>query len=1026
MRVSGWRWVEVFVVSMVLAGMTPAGPFGMAWAQSRDLPRLEKQIDALSRAGRYTEATPLAELALKTLETKFGPGHGSTGDALFILANLYKNQGRLADAEPLYKRSIPIIEKSLGSQHPHVAGILYNLANLYKDQGRFAEAEAIHKRSLAIRETSSGKAPLDLAESLNSLAALYKTQGRLGEAEPMFQRGRALAEKAVGAEHRVVAGILNNLANLYMDQARLTDAETLLRRGLAINEKVLGPGHVTVAASLQNLAILFVGQGRYPDAEPLYKRSLAITESVLGAEHPSLANTLDSLATLYAYQGRVADAEPLNKRSLAIREKTLGADHPAVAASLNNLANLYHRDGRYEQAEPLQKRSLVLKEKAFGADHPDVALSLNNLAFLYQSQGRFAEAAPLNARAYAIRVQAYGPAHPRVGESLGSIGRLDVALKRWGPAIESLRRSAAIQATQDRSAARELRNASDDRRSGKFVFGELTSAAWNLAGEQPSQRPSLGLETFEAAQLAERQAAGLALAQMSARIGTGTAGVARLVREQQDLSTQRDTLDKTLIAALSEPLGRRNEAHIAQLRRTADTAEVRFKALTAEIGRAFPAYAELASPKPMTVPEVQRLLNPDEALMAYLVRSDDETFVWAVTREAVRWQWISVGEKTLADKIAALRTGLDADDLSKAAAAGKLFDLGLAHELHDLLLGPVADLLKGKRQLIVVPSGPLTSLPFHLLVTDKPVTAKPSGQQLDAYRKAAWLIREQAVTVLPSVGSLRALRVLAKGGQGTQPLVGFGDPVFGAPTAAQSPTAPATRTAGAPPPARTRAFANSYASVWRGGTADLASLRMGLAALPETAGELQAVAAAVGAPTNDLHLGAAASEATVKRLDLSPYRIVYFATHGLIAGEIKGLGEPALALTLPATASALDDGLLTASEVAQLKLNADWVVLSACNTASGDAPGAEALSGLARAFFYAGARALLVSHWRVDSQAAVRLTTTTFAALQKEPALGRAEALRRAMLAYIDDGSSPWNAYPDYWAPFSVIGEGGR
>ena len=138
------------------------------------------------------------------------------------------------------------------------------------------------------------------------------------------------------------------------------------------------------------------------------------------------------------------------------------------------------------------------------------------------------------------------------------------------------------------------------------------------------------------------------------------------------------------------------------------------------------------------------------------------------------------------------------------------------------------------------------------------------------------------------------------------------------------------------------------------------------------------------------------------------------------------MGEPALALTLPATASELDDGLLTASEVAQLKLNADWVVLSACNTAAGDTVGADALSGLAKAFFYAGTRALLVSHWRVDTNAAVRLTTGTFAEMQKDPLVGRAEALRRAMLAYIGDMKSPWNAYPDYWAPFSIVGEGGR
>jgi CHAT domain-containing protein len=122
--------------------------------------------------------------------------------------------------------------------------------------------------------------------------------------------------------------------------------------------------------------------------------------------------------------------------------------------------------------------------------------------------------------------------------------------------------------------------------------------------------------------------------------------------------------------------------------------------------------------------------------------------------------------------------------------------------------------------------------------------------------------------------------------------------------------------------------------------------------------------------------------------------------------------------------SALDDGLLTASEVAQLKLNADFVVLSACNTIAGDKPGAEALSGLARSFFYAGARALLVTHWSVDSEAAARLATSTFDLLKADSKLGRAEALRRAMLAYLDDTSSPRNAYPALWGPFALIGEG--
>src|SRR5262249_14324516 len=169
---------------------------------------------------------------------------------------------------------------------------------------------------------------------------------------------------------------------------------------------------------------------------------------------------------------------------------------------------------------------------------------------------------------------------------------------------------------------------------------------------------------------------------------------------------------------------------------------------------------------------------------------------------------------------------------------------------------------------------------------------------------------------------------------------------------------------------------------------------------------------------------AVAREALLKRALPAHYRFLYFATHGPVAGDVRGLAEPSLALSIPPQPTPDDDGLLTASEVALLKLNADWVVLSACNTIAGDKPGAEALSGLARAFFYAGARALLVSHWAVDSNAATMLTTSTFDVLNSDPKLRRSEALRRAMLAYMNDASNPRNAYPAYWAPFVVVGEG--
>jgi CHAT domain-containing protein len=260
--------------------------------------------------------------------------------------------------------------------------------------------------------------------------------------------------------------------------------------------------------------------------------------------------------------------------------------------------------------------------------------------------------------------------------------------------------------------------------------------------------------------------------------------------------------------------------------------------------------------------------------------------------------------------------------------------------------------------------------------------------------------------VLPSEQSLAALRRLAPATTATKPFLGIGDPVLTGPPTAR-------------PQARgVLSAANRPDAVFRNGQADLRALRE-LMPLPDTAQELRIIAKVLGASNDALLLRADASEARFKKARLEDYRVIHFATHGLIAGELSGLDEPALVLTPPQTQSDLDDGLLTASEVAALNLAADWVVLSACNTASGTASGAEALSGLARAFFYAGARGLLVSHWAVNSEAAVGLTTKTFAALAAEPAIGRAEAFRRTMLAMIDAGRPP-----SYWAPFVIVGEG--
>ncbi len=214
----------------------------------------------------------------------------------------------------------------------------------------------------------------------------------------------------------------------------------------------------------------------------------------------------------------------------------------------------------------------------------------------------------------------------------------------------------------------------------------------------------------------------------------------------------------------------------------------------------------------------------------------------------------------------------------------------------------------------------------------------------------------------------------------------------------------------------------------------LASADLGmLPRLPDTAAELRSIALALGAdPKKALHLGKDANEHEVESLDLTNFKVVAFATHGLRPGDLNGLMQPALALTTPIVAGVHGDGLLTMDKILTLRLDADWIVLSACNSGAGLGANAEAASGLARAFFYAGSRSILVTNWSVHSASARQLVSDLFRRQAADPHISRAEALRRAMVAMIETGEYKNDsgitlfdyAHPLFWAPYTIIGDG--
>lgn len=1031
---------------------------------------LENLAGVLKETNRPTEAEQFYRRAMSIAETNLGSDHWLVGSTLISLAVFFHERNNHTEADPIIHRLLRMPDTSYGPNHSFQATNLNRFAQILFMTNRLAEAEALHRRALAMQERNSGPEHPYVAQVLSDLAQLlFATSSRFAEAEQLLRRALTIQENSFGAKDASVATTLTSLAQLLQATNRFGEAEPLHRRALAIRESTFGPQHMLTAVSLNSVAHILAETNRLSEAELLIRRALSIQEGS-NPEHWGVVVTLNNLAYLLMKTDRLTEAEPLYRRALATGEKAFAANHWMVATLINNLALLLQETSRFEEAEPLFRRALTISETSLSSTHPNLGRDTNNLAWLLQTTGRFADAEPLYRRSLAIFETSLGAAHPNLALPLTNLAGLFAERGDWAAALTFHRRAKPILTGPGGVEGSDRTELAKSRLAGNAAaFRAHARAAHSADADGASARE----EGFEAAQWALQTGAADALTQMSARFAKGSGPLAALVRERQDVIIRRRQDDRRLLEAVGKGDAKAAEA----IRAAIAGLDTKLDTIDRLLAKDFPQFAELSSPKPLSIQTVQALLEGDEALIVFLDiprfgKLPEEMLAWAVTRSDVRWIRTAGGTAALSEKVATLRCGLDRDGLwswsgrqwvakgerCKALKPNGLgsveplpFDLTVARELYDQLLKPFANLIEGK-SLIIVPSGSLTSLPFHVLVTEPldasdAIAPQPPGLAAPTpdYRKAAWLALKHPIALLPSVGSLQVLRKLGPS-QAKEPYVAFGNPLLNGGPADRERAKQALAKQKCPQDLegmRQRVAGTAkggipaLSSIWRG-SVDQAELRR-QAPLPETADELCAVAKSLGAlgrEAETVWLGARASETNLKTLSgegkLARYRVLHFATHGLLAGEsetiLRAKAEPALVLTPPKEGTSgaeleRDDGLLTASEVAQLQLDADWVVLSACNTAGGEKGNAETFSGLARAFFYAKARALLVSHWYVDSEAAVKLTTGAFAALRTSSKIGRAEALRRSMERLITEGQ-PQEAHPSVWAPFVLVGEG--
>lgn len=946
--------------------------------------------------------------------------------------------------------------RAKAEQEPPATNDAATLMTFYLERGREAQvagrqAQAISDLNRAIARAEAIRAPdrgpiyLEAARvqaSLQRNVQAYRLAQKAAELLPQQRRGQVLYAQSLIASHAAAAGHIEvatralrevqslqatmrrnpNLpaqvranseiygleAEAAVQQARgqYAEAEPKLRRVIAVaaESRQLVLSHRRRLTLAHNL----VGQGRLGEAEVEARAALIGLQRVLGPNNQVTASSLTVLARTLIEQGRVAEAEALIRRAIELMQ---GAGLTAAGAVRFSLAVPLAMQGRWPEAGAeieIARRGLAQAPEDFEA-----ALRSNPLLpLILTKNGRQAEATAVLADVVRQRAQAFGEGHYFTAEARGLQA---VALAESGRADEAMTILAAaapvLMARSGEAGDEEGAAAARDFRRGLILETYL-----RLLADRRGR--AAAAESFQVAEAARGQSVGRALAASAARSAIDNPQLAALARREQDANHRLTALASMLANAVSARGEERDEAVIQALRQEMNTLRDQRAGTLGEIERGFPDYARLVNPQPAEAALVRRSLRPDEALVAFYV-AEDRTYAWAMKAAGeigfVSWP---TGRAAVGKLVEGLRKALDPDAVS-AIEDIPGFDLAAAYRLYAALLQPLEGAWGGAASLLVLPHGPLGQISIALLPTAPVQRPAAQGPRFTEYRSVPWLLRKAAVAQLPSAASLVQLRSLSASTAERRPFVGFGDPWFSRTQAAST------------APLATRGKLRLRSSP-KPGTADSVLELAQLPRLPETADEVRGVAATLRADS-EVFLGDRATKKAVSQAPLRQYRVVMLATHGLVPGDLTGLSQPALALTSPEVVPDGGNGLLTMEDVLALKLDADWVVLSACNTAAGQGAGAEAISGLGRAFFYAGTRALLVSNWPVETTSAQRLTTDLFRRHAEDSRLSRAEAFRQAMLGLIDGPGSldaagkPQFSYahPIFWAAFTLVGDAG-
>lgn len=919
--------------------------------------------EAFNRALLEQDYDRAESLARERLRLSLDTGRNrAIGNAYRNLGSVLTKQGKLVEAELATRQALPLVEKAHGRISRPVVHAQQNLISLLVRQNRYNEAMRLIDDAL-VRMQQLGPDRVGMLDLWNVQAKVLRQLG---------QPAQALAILDKAAAYPVVAAPIdpndNRSGEGWVARAR---QETQYQRGLCLR-----------------------GLGRLDEARQVLSATLAANLAAQPLRPGDVINTQNALADILQRQGNAKAALPLLHEAYQLGNRHFGAANPITADAATNLARGLLLAGQGEQAEPLLRQALSQHER------------LGSLSSLIESSDLLRQHLQQSGRPAQALSVAY--------KGLDAIDKLFVQtrgldeglregfIQRYGPFYtHTLTLLAAMHAAEpDKGYDRQMLEVVS--RTQSRLFSELMRQA--DAGRLSGEPAYLALLQREAQAKARLQALHLQLA--------NTGGLEE-DSDDEDAPAGADIATTTVAPSRQQAL------------QAMPAAQAELVDVQQQLWARYPRIMDLSQPRPVSVNLLQQqVLRENEALLSYALLPD-RTLAFVVSRQRFQLFTLPLGRDAVAKLVSAIRQPEEAG--GESVAALRQLDPALLHQAYRQLIQPLEGALPAGGRVLVVGDGALHTLPLEMLVN----RWEPADQQaFAAARKQSPLLGEYATlsylqsrfrfAYLPSLAALVSQRQYrAAAPEYETRLVTFADPQFdvGLPVSGSW---------------LDTVLSRSYRKTQQA---------IDIPRLPETAQEARSIAALLGGRSR-VYLAQDAQEYTLKQLDLTRTRYLHFATHGLLGGEFSAVKtaldgaasaaqqrpQPALLLSLSGDLHG-EDGLLTMSEVAeQLRLSAQLVVLSACNTAGEQqaAGSGEGFAGLARAFMYAGAQGLLVSHWAVESQATQELMVSTFSRLQQGADSAAAiEAARHALQGSVvtQQGSPLSRAHPFFWAPFVYVGD---